>query len=274
MIGKTCSEDGSSSPMSLEDPDEPSPSPINPITLKHTLRLASRVSISNNANIEEKYFEVYPNSSLLTELGETLEAISVNDFSFSPSPLKLSKIPKNMKANFLKSTIKKNKRKKAKKSQKQRKNNNQVTKFDQKTKQENIREKLSNENIEESCEISDLDVRGIVVEVEPQSDNKILSSEMINNIQLIDEQKPDASEKISATPSFLIKKSFSYSKWIRKESIKNFINRYIPRFLIPAFKAIGNLRIRFATPTKKIETQQEIRSKKEKVRKKMKLKGK
>lgn len=51
MINKTCIENGSSSPMSLEDPDEPSPSPINPITLKHTLRLASRVSISNSTNV-------------------------------------------------------------------------------------------------------------------------------------------------------------------------------------------------------------------------------
>lgn len=45
------SEAESNSPMSLEDPDEPSPSPINPITLKHTLRLASRVSISNDSKV-------------------------------------------------------------------------------------------------------------------------------------------------------------------------------------------------------------------------------
>ncbi|XP_666776.1 hypothetical protein [Cryptosporidium hominis TU502] len=54
MIIETSNQAGNNSPMSLEDPDEPSPSPINPITLKHTLRLASRVSISNNAKVSQK----------------------------------------------------------------------------------------------------------------------------------------------------------------------------------------------------------------------------
>lgn len=209
---------------------------------------------------------------MLTELGETLEAISVSNFSFSPSPVKLSKI-QNIEPNHLEpKTIKKNNREKLKKSKKFSRNNKIRPKFKKQVNQESI--ELSNKNIKGNCEVLNLDTRGIIVEVEPITDNKIAFGQMIDNNQLIDEHELSTSEKIVTTPSsFGSNKSFSYSKWIKKESIKNFIRRYIPRFLIPAFKAIENLRIRFATPTKIIETQQKTKSKKE-VKKKMKFKRK
>ena len=57
---------------------------------------------------------------------------------------------------------------------------------------------------------------------------------------------------ISSTP-IPTDKSFSYSKWIQKETITNFINKYIPKFLIPAFRAIKKLKIKFAIPKRKGE---------------------
>ncbi|QOY40034.1 Uncharacterized protein cpbgf_8002763 [Cryptosporidium parvum] len=274
MIIETSNQAGNNSPMSLEDPDEPSPSPINPITLKHTLRLASRVSISNNAKIEEKYFEEYPNSSLLTELGETLKAISVNDFSFSPSPTKLSKLPEDTEAKFIKSILpKSNYREKVKKSQKLCKKNNRRSKLEEEKTKKHIRKDSLNENIE-CCEIFDLNVQETAGEVEIQSYESILG-QTINKSQSTDGKETNDSEIKKSTPlSFGSNESFRYSRWIKKNSIKNFISRYIPRFLIPAFKAIENLRIKFAIPTKIVEYRREVGQKKEKVKKKIKLKRK
>lgn len=223
--------------------------------------------------IENTYFEEYPNSSLLTELGETIEAISVNDISFSPSPIKSFKIPNNPENSSLElKTIKVKKKGKVKKYQRLNKTNNLDSKHDRKSiEQKDTSAELKNINIE-SCEneILNLEAQGIQAITGLQSNNIVMSPTK-DKTKFSDEYEVNTLEKILSTPpSFGSNRSFDYSRWIRKESIRKFINRYIPRFLLPAFKAIERLRIRLAIPTKSVDNRREIKQKKEKVRKMLK----
>ncbi|KAF7458440.1 SNF2 family N-terminal domain protein [Cryptosporidium felis] len=260
----------SDSPMSLEDPDEPSPSPINPITLKHTLRLASRASVPNSTKVEGMYFEEYPNLSLLFDLGKTLNAISVNDISFSPTPIHSSK-----------SSYKGNK-KKGKKNLGRKTEISKCSEVQASNKFQGIGKNKRKDQIISKKKLIDMDKEisreklTSVFESVGYSENPNKNqdgNEMAFNQTDISEMIPKNQDKIAATPvSSKSNCSFEYSKWIKTQSIKNFITRYIPRFLLPAFKAIENLRIRFAIP-RNIE-RKGSRSRLEQVKKNAKFKRK
>ncbi|KAJ1614902.1 SNF2L-like protein [Cryptosporidium canis] len=260
-------EAGNSSPMSLEDPDEPSPSPINPITLKHTLRLASRVSISNDTETKDKYFDEYPNSALLTELGETLNAISVNEISSSPSPKKSFKIPNDLKKIPSESKIA-NLNKNAGKNQRLIRNNRNSKHKGGKNEQK-YQEPFEAANLEEifNNKTSSPETKGIQSITQSQN-NAITRCPVPDQQTFICNSASFGPEMALPTPTSPgSNRSFDYSKWIKKESIKDIISKYIPRFLLPALEAIERLRIRFAIPTKRVKGKLEIHQKKERVKK-------
>lgn len=199
-----------------------------------------------------------------------MEAISVNDISFSPSPIKSFKISKIQENSSLELKITKtNKKEKVKKYQRLNKINNQYSKLDEEKNERKDTTELKNKNLKEGCEnnIFNLDTQGIQAGIKLRN-NDIAIDAIRDKTQLTGEYEVNTLEKIVSTPSsFRSNRSFDYSKWIRKESIKNFINRYIPRFLLPALKAIERLRIRFAIPTKTVGNRRETKQKKKKLRK-------
>ncbi|KAH7649882.1 SWI SNF2 like ATpase and a Myb domain [Cryptosporidium bovis] len=214
-------EKSDNSPMSIEDPDEPSPSPINPITLKHTLRLASRVGIQNS---KETHLRDFTNTSLLINLDKALSAVSINDLSFSPTPAKSFSSISN---GFNKNTNKGDKIEQFTADNFKNKDSKSTSKYlGVNSKYYTIHSKNNfKQHISQIKNILGYNF----------NKNKIIK---LTENEYKKEKHEVEGETFDFTNSFSSIKSFSYSRWIRRDTITDFINRYIPRFLIPAFKAI------------------------------------
>ncbi|EEA05671.1 uncharacterized protein CMU_026790 [Cryptosporidium muris RN66] len=228
-MGNYITSESEISPMSLGDPNEPSPSPLNPVKLRHSLRIASRVSIESSVQLEKDYFTQYPSPSLARDLDKTINAFDLQNILLSPvgmcsdssSYLKYSNLtPESLEVghrvrpqtqinaarlpsigNITKKTLTQGKGKKD--DLNQRNEYNLISQSKEST-NKGIEEKFNNDYFSEL-----------------QVNTRLSLSKKQNNTSC-------------------------YPKWINNSSFRKLISKFIPKFLLPALRAIENLKIRFA----------------------------
>ncbi|KAL7068796.1 hypothetical protein ACR3K2_07590 [Cryptosporidium serpentis] len=248
-MGNYITSESEISPMSLGDPDEPSPSPLNPVKLRHSLRIASRASIESSVQLEKDYFTQYPSPSLARDLDKTIDAFGLQNILLSPagiysdssSYLKCSKLtPESLEVSH-------------KVRPQIQINAARLPSIGDITKKTSTQEKGKREDLNKRDKYSLI----------------LQSKEFINKKAEEKFNSDDFSEPKVNTKLSLSKKQNNtscYPKWINNSSFRKLISKFIPKFLLPAFRAIENLRIRFAKSAnyqiKKVSTANKIKTKK------------